>query len=227
MSIFNNKSESLKEREQNYIQRLAIRYPNLEYVKGYKGSESIVTLKCKICGDVFTRNANCIRHRKPITCLNCRHNEIISRQLQRKQKAQISNLLKKNELWKKKQIKNIEHKIKTNTIYITKCKMCGNDIETKNKLKIICDICSRKHKMKSHSNKSLKELYKRDKGICYICGTKCDYEDYTYKGNTFIAGNYYPSIDHVIPLNKGGTDDWNNLKLAHRICNSLKRDMEL
>lgn len=78
-----------------------------------------------------------------------------------------------------------------------------------------------------HSNKSLKELYKRDKGICYICGNKCDYEDYTYRGNTFIAGNYYPSIDHVIPISKGGTDDWNNLKLAHRLCNSIKSDKEL
>ena len=50
--------------------------------------------------------------------------------------------------------------------------------------------------------------------------------EYTIRGNKFIAGNYYPSIDHVIPLSKGGIDTWNNVRLSHRICNSLKSDSE-
>ncbi len=222
MSIFNCKSESLKEREQNYIQRLAIKYPTLEYIGGYKGSESNVVLKCKLCGDVFTRNANCIRHKKITTCLNCRHREAISRRNQRQRQQKIDNMLRQNETWKIKQIKNIENKLNKNLIYYKHCEICGNEIMTKYSYQILCSKCATKKYAKQHSNKPLKELYKRDKGICYICGSKCDYEDYTYRGNTFIAGNYYPSIDHVIPLCKGGTDEWSNLRLAHRICNSYK-----
>jgi len=33
-----------------------------------------------------------------------------------------------------------------------------------------------------------------------------------------------PSIDHVIPLSKGGTNDLANLRLSHWGCNYSKRD---
>ena len=55
-----------------------------------------------------------------------------------------------------------------------------------------------------------------------ICGRPCDYEDYTVDGDIFIAGNWYPSIDHVIPVSKGGRHSWDNVKLAHRLCNTVK-----
>ena len=38
----------------------------------------------------------------------------------------------------------------------------------------------------------------------------------------FIAGNSYPSIDHIIPVSRGGTHTWDNVQLAHRYCNSIK-----
>ena len=40
----------------------------------------------------------------------------------------------------------------------------------------------------------------------------------------FLAGDNYPSRDHVVPLAKGGTHTWDNVKLAHFRCNTLKRD---
>ena len=67
-------------------------------------------------------------------------------------------------------------------------------------------------------------LYNRDNGYCHICGRKTDLEDYVVMSDTMICGNWYPSIDHVIPLSKGGEHSWQNVKLAHRICNSLKSD---
>jgi 5-methylcytosine-specific restriction endonuclease McrA len=53
-----------------------------------------------------------------------------------------------------------------------------------------------------------------------LCGGQCSWDD-VVDGN---AGDSYPSIDHVRPLSKGGTHEWNNVKLAHRKCNWEKRD---
>lgn len=71
---------------------------------------------------------------------------------------------------------------------------------------------------------TLKELFQRDDGVCHICGKPCDWEDYREESGAFIAGNDYPSIDHVIPLSRGGAHEWSNVRLAHFICNSIKSD---
>ena len=89
----------------------------------------------------------------------------------------------------------------------------------RNYKKLLIQINSQSNR---HSKLSLKDLYIRDKGICYLCGKRCDYKDYTGEGKTFKPGDYYPSIDHVVPLTKGGKDNWNNIRLAHRICNCRK-----
>jgi 5-methylcytosine-specific restriction endonuclease McrA len=34
-----------------------------------------------------------------------------------------------------------------------------------------------------------------------------------------------PTVDHIIPLAKGGTHTWDNVQLAHWSCNSDKRDI--
>lgn len=74
-------------------------------------------------------------------------------------------------------------------------------------------------------NISLEKLIQRDEGICKICGRQVDTEDYYYTDEGyFIAGDNYPSIDHIIPLAKGGTHTWDNIQLAHRHCNSIKSD---
>ena len=72
---------------------------------------------------------------------------------------------------------------------------------------------------------SLETLYKRDRGICYICGGKCDFKDHTQINGYFTAGPNYPSIDHIIPIARGGMHAWDNVKLAHHHCNSMKSDI--
>lgn len=231
MNQYTNNTITREQREQHFIERLFEKDITLKYIGGYIHSDKPVLLECKICGHRFKRLANVVRTGHNLSCPKCSGYE---EEKQREKQRKINNLLKEQQ----KSIKEIHQannrtmikmykQFKRNTVYITKCKWCNDEMVIRNKRQEICGRCARKGKIRNHSNKSLKELFKRDKGICYICNKKCDYEDYTYRGNTFIAGNYYPSIDHVIPLIKGGTDDWDNLKLAHRICNSLKSDKEL
>ena len=52
------------------------------------------------------------------------------------------------------------------------------------------------------------DIYKRDNGICGICGEHVDINVFT--------------IDHIVPLSKGGDHIESNLQIAHRSCNSKK-----
>lgn len=73
---------------------------------------------------------------------------------------------------------------------------------------------------------TLAKLMERDNHTCKLCGRKVNENDYVFVGDAFIAGNDYPSIDHIKPLSKGGAHQWDNVQLAHRLCNSLKCDKE-
>jgi len=67
----------------------------------------------------------------------------------------------------------------------------------------------------------LDELIERDGGICHLCGEATNKKDSWLDENGYhVCGAKYPTIDHVIPLSKGGTHTWNNVKLACRNCNS-------
>jgi len=57
---------------------------------------------------------------------------------------------------------------------------------------------------------TLWELWKRDLGICQICFRFADIRDC--------------NVDHVVPRSAGGTDDADNLQLAHSTCNSERGD---
>ena len=71
---------------------------------------------------------------------------------------------------------------------------------------------------------TLHDLFIRDSGKCHICGGDCDWNDCRTKNKHFVAGKSYPTIDHVVPLAKGGEHSWANVKLAHFSCNSAKGD---
>ena len=67
---------------------------------------------------------------------------------------------------------------------------------------------------------SLKKVMFRDRGICKICGKPVNKASFNGKG----CGQLYPTIDHIIPLSKGGGHTWDNVQLAHLGCNSTKGD---
>ena len=56
-----------------------------------------------------------------------------------------------------------------------------------------------------------KTIYAKCNGICSICGRPVPFDKIT--------------IDHEIPLSKGGTNDFSNLRIAHMACNRAKADL--
>lgn len=68
---------------------------------------------------------------------------------------------------------------------------------------------------------TLKRLVERDGLRCAICGKMCDPSDHSWGK---YSGPLYPSIDHIIPISHGGGHVWENVQVAHIICNSYKGD---
>ena len=122
-------------------------------------------------------------------------------------------------------------------IPILTCQICGAQFRSNQKDRKTCGgECSRvyanaksDHRIRREclvdKNITLKRLYERDSGICYLCGGLCDWNDKRIgKSGIMICGDTYPTKDHVVPLAKGGLHSWENVKLAHWKCNVEKSD---
>ena len=97
-------------------------------------------------------------------------------------------------------------------------KMCANANKRKGKDKRIPSD-------RRIDNINLKKLFKRDGGKCYLCGGDCNWSDWrTARSGAKYPGDTYPTIDHILPVSKGGCDSWDNVRLAHWICNLQKSD---
>ena len=59
-----------------------------------------------------------------------------------------------------------------------------------------------------YTSNDIRELFLKQKGKCAWC-----LEEF---------GDEKPTVDHYIPLSKGGTNDKKNLRLLHKSCNSKK-----
>lgn len=67
---------------------------------------------------------------------------------------------------------------------------------------------------------TLRAVRERDNDICQICGLMVNDKDIE---NGHIK-RMYPTVDHIIPLSKGGSHTWDNVRLAHMSCNAGKCD---
>ena len=56
-----------------------------------------------------------------------------------------------------------------------------------------------------------RRIYDRQNGLCAYCGQHRNIK--------------YMTVDHIIPLSKGGTDEIDNLQCTCKKCNKLKSDM--
>ena len=205
------------------------------YAGGYINSNGSVFLKCNTCGAIIERSMVSLRHGKKPKCPNCI--EIAKLEEARKKEAAQKGRHAAAEINRKKKQAELEAKRLEKT-----CIICGATfVTTRSRQKTCSPNCSRKHMNRYCSHRSdhritkdkvidkditLSSLFIRDEGVCHICGGLCNYDDFVIVGTSFVAGNDYPSIDHVVPIAKGGEHSWGNVKLAHRICNSVKGDAE-
>lgn len=77
-----------------------------------------------------------------------------------------------------------------------------------------------KHGRFSVSQRDRAVIYERDKFKCYLCGKHVDV-------SLPYPDAWGPSLDHVVPQSHGGSHDADNLRLAHLMCNSVRRDLSV
>ena len=111
------------------------------------------------------------------------------------------------------------------------CPVCGKVFETWRSQKLTCSPkCHRVRSQRIKDNYGIvidkgitkEKVAERDRNICQICGRPVDWNDYKYVRGRFVAGDNYPSIDHIIPKTRGGLHEWSNVQLTHYRCNVRK-----
>ena len=173
-----------------------------------------IRLKCKCYGNVIERASSTVRQ-KNINCEYCKEQNELSEA--RRKMLHFLTALADSKTPKQ-------------------CICCGKEFLSQYHDKKYCSAkCKRKSKGRKNSYRSRCRNYGvyydpsvtrakviiRDNGICQICGKVCDENDLRWGS----LGPDFPTLDHIIPLAKGGTHTWGNVQCACAICNSDKRDL--
>lgn len=176
-------------------------------------------LKCRKCGSIVERSASTVRQ-KNIICEHCAEVE--------QQKIDLQN-----ERIKLMRFLYALEKAKTPQT----CECCGKIFYSQYTKKYCSDKCKKKQKRRCYGSIRRRcrkynvyydpsvtsvKIFARDQYRCKICGLMCNTEDNTWNRS---FGPFSPTVDHIIPLVKGGTHTWDNVQCAHAICNSDKRDL--
>lgn len=111
------------------------------------------------------------------------------------------------------------------------CVDCGTKVLSNNDSGKLCNRCQRRRSKKNHPGKIRKrcnkfgvpfdpqvkpvEVFKRDGYKCQECGRKT---------TTKVSGthNRRATVDHIVPLSKGGSHEWNNVQCLCMRCNVRK-----
>lgn len=181
-----------------------------------------VVIRCKKCGAIRSVRS-CSLVSAPVACGECKDRK-------KNERERIEEELRSVKA-RRKELKVIEKRLEK--AYSKACQRevyrqrAAERLRRERKLRELRREKRIKNNGKIDKDITLRRLYERDKGRCYLCGRQCDYSDHNVTSEGyFIAGKRYPSIDHVVPLSKGGTHTWDNVKLACIICNTTKRDKD-
>lgn len=198
----------------------------VEYVDKYKQ-----TFICNTCGHEFTHGASRHAIRCPF-CAETNKEQVKAEKDKQREDARLEREREREREYNKEKV----------------CVSCGAVFHSEYAAQLYCsDTCSRREKRHravasgktklvscgNHRKRArdrgvtyeagitLKKLMERDNNVCQICGEPCDKHDLRWG----YSGPFYPSIDHIKPMSKGGSHTWDNVQLAHMICNSNKRDL--
>lgn len=187
-------------------------------------SKGYVRLKCKTCGYEFTKMRTSFCGENGRNKTHCPECDRLKREAKQKQ---IDKL--KEERERERALAITAEQLSFNI-----CPVCKKLFREKRKYcsrQCYKKECRRRHRhMRRVHIKSqlidrditLERLAERDNNMCWLCNGTVDWNDYVMIDDSFIAGERYPSIDHIIPLSKDGTHAWQNVKLAHFGCNRDK-----
>lgn len=178
-----------------------------EYVSHTGGR---IKIKCKRCGNVIERAYSTVKH-KNVECEYCKE----VKQLQEARQKMACFLIALKDARTPRRCANCGKMFTSN--YPTqkycsdKCKSVGKTHRSRCRhYGVYCDPSVTRIK-----------VVRRDKNICQICGKTCDPNDRRWG----TLGANFPTLDHIIPLAKGGTHTWDNVQYACASCNSYKRDL--
>ena len=123
----------------------------------------------------------------------------------------------------------------TNRSRFSSCRQCGRTF-TDGIRRLYCDSTCRKASPKEAASRRLARdrrrarlrglpaervdrlaVYERDGWCCQLCGLSVD-------RNAAVPQPLAPTLDHIIPIAKGGPHTYTNVQLAHFACNSRKGD---
>ena len=202
-SVFNQRSSG--GRPKKYCSRQCAG----KFAQALKPKKPFVSKPCAKCGNAFATNRN--------TDLYCSADCRVLNNTERSRKKWLeSNPLPPN--------------------YNFDCDDCGRLVErsveegyrTKGRYGRFCKFCSLKRRRESYRRKTVKRqgitkpgyvyfetVVQRDLGICWICNNSVDL-------SIKRTARWGATLDHVIPISKGGEDSLDNIRLAHWICNNQK-----
>lgn len=198
------------------------RQPAYIFIANDGGSDGYNYIQCRYCGAMFRRTAQSMRPSKCESHLICRNCERLNREYTKKH-------LQKSEAYiKYLQACMFPKGKRGKQLTMRECIICRQlFVPTHGRQKYCSTSCATYLHWKGREayryKIDLSILYRRDGGICHICGEQCDWNDFTIlEDGSFKTGANYPTRDHVIPKSKGGEHSYENIKLAHMRCNSLR-----
>ena len=204
-----------------------------EFAGVYTGSDGVIGLKCKVCGNTATYPTISVRKGCNIQCSYCRTEEL--KRHKEEQAQERERQIRLRALEKEDREREKARDIKCTQLQMNVCPVCGTVTTNPVYCSIVCRnrmnnrVKETRRRVKINAQMvdkdiTLEALYIRDGGRCYMCGKSCDWNDFIYMGETKVVGTSYPSVDHVIPLSKGGAHAWSNVRLACKGCNQVKGD---
>lgn len=211
-------------------------------------------VRCRICKCELERSLSHLRNGNVVcsecaTVQKAEQEQARKKEIQERKAKQEAERIAKNP----RGLSSYQLSIQEKYDVVRVCEVCGNeytirDRMTKEGLKYCTDsgccsnFCTKKrarikhraggfrdnhrHRAKIYGceydgSVTLKKLIKRNGLRCAICGEMCDPNDHEW---TDYSGPKRPTIDHIIPMAKGGGHVWDNVQVAHAICNCRKGD---